>query len=193
MGFWLCPHHTGSTFVTLLFTPITEALLRTLGRHSRQGYLLKVLRDAGLNDAALLRAAHDRTYPVAWPEHGLSLMLQCLDPQAPDESRSWGLHSITLDAQHWPGAWIKGLNSATVTPEELVELLAPNSTEALCMPEMVCLTVPGIDGQTWPVVALFDQQGKKLRSLIFTRTGEWIAASILPPWPAMRTKKENGL
>ena len=56
------------------FTPITEALLRTLGRHSRQGYLLKVLRDAGLNDAALLRAAHDRTYPVAWPEQRIGVL-----------------------------------------------------------------------------------------------------------------------
>ncbi len=42
------------------FTPITEALLRTLGRHSRQGYLLKVLRDAGLNDAALLTGIDER-------------------------------------------------------------------------------------------------------------------------------------
>ena len=47
------------------FTPITEALLRTLGRHSRQGYLLKVLHNAGLNDTTLLRTTHDRTYPIA--------------------------------------------------------------------------------------------------------------------------------
>ena len=163
--------------------PVTEALLRTLGRHSRQGYLRGVLRDAGLENPELLRATSDRPYPVAWPTQGLNLMLQCLDPQAPEDQRTWGLHSITLDAARWPGAWLKGLNPATATPEDLVNLLAAGSTEALCTPDMACLTVPGVDGQTWSVVALFDALSKKLKTLTFTRTGDWVSASVLPPWP----------
>jgi len=175
------------------FTPITEALLRTLGRHSGQGYLLQVLRDAGLDDSTLLRAAHDRPYPVVWPALGLSLMVQCLDPQASEDARSWGLHSFTLDAEHWAGAWIMGLNPATVTPEAFVDLLSQDKTQTLCTDDMGCLTVPGIDGQTWSVVALFDARSKKLKSLTFTRTGEWIGASVLPPWPAVEVASQNSL
>ena len=178
---------------TALLAPVTEALLRTLGRHSRQDYLMQVLRSVGLDASALLRAAHDRPYTVTWPEHGLNLMLQCLDPQAHEDARSWGLHSITLDADRWQGAWLKGLNPATVTPEELIHLLSPDEAQALCTADMACLTVPGIDGQTWSVVALFDARGKKLKSLTFTRTGEWIGASVLPPWPAVEVASQNSL
>jgi hypothetical protein len=172
---------------------LTEALLRTLGRHSSQGYLLKVLHDAGLDDSTLLRTAHDRPYPVAWPAHGLNLMLQCLDPQASADACSWGLHSLTLDADCWQGAWLKGLDPATATPEELIHLLSPDKAEALCTADMACLTVPGIDGQTWSVVGLFDVRSKKLKSLTFTRTGEWIGASVLPPWPVVEVASQNSL
>jgi len=173
--------------------PVTEALLRTLGRHSSQGYLLKVLHDAGLDNSMLLRAAHDRPYPVAWPDQGLHLMLQCLDPQASGDARFWGLHSLTLDADNWRGAWLKGLNPATTTPEALVDLLATDKTQALCTADMACLTVPGIDGQIWSVVALFDERSNKLKSLTFTRTGEWVGASVLPPWPVVEVASQNSL
>lgn len=55
---------------------LTDALLQTLGRCSRQDYLRQMLRDCDMNAAALLRTGHERPYPVVWPEHGLALQVQ---------------------------------------------------------------------------------------------------------------------
>ncbi|XJC75198.1 hypothetical protein ACHFCA_33955 [Delftia tsuruhatensis] len=91
--------------------PLMDAVLRTLGRHSRQDYLRLALHQAGLSDAQLLKIDHAPPYPVTWAETGLGLVLQRLAwgdmPGAP----TWGVHSVTLDAQRWKGpgpwAWIR--------------------------------------------------------------------------------------
>jgi hypothetical protein len=92
--------------------PLMDAVLRTLGRHSRQDYLRLALRQAGLSDAQLLKVDHAPPYPVAWAEMGLGLVLQRLAwgdmPGAP----TWGVHSVTLDAQRWKGSWPMGAGSS---------------------------------------------------------------------------------
>jgi len=102
------------------------------------------------------------------------------------EGYFWGLHSVTFETSHWPGPWPGGLNPQTATPDEWLTAL-PGDFEArieiLRTPELACLIQPGPDGQTWSAVASFDSRTAKLQLLTFSRVGEWITASTLPPWP----------
>jgi hypothetical protein len=162
--------------------PLMDAVLRTLGRHSRQDYLRLALRQAGLSDAQLLKVDHAPPYPVAWAEMGLGLVLQRLAwgdmPGAP----TWGVHSVTLDAQRWKGSWPMGLNPETVTAQEFVSLLAQDQAEALCLPQMACCTTRGFDEQTWALVAVFGGASGALQNLTVSRVGEWVGISMLPAW-----------
>ncbi len=161
---------------------LMEALMRTLGRHSSQDYLRLALRQGGLSDAALLKPDHPDVYPVAWEEKGLSLMMQRLACGATDGASTWGLQSLTLDAQRWKGSWPMGLAPDTVTPQEFVDLLAPHGSEGLCLPHMACCDTKGFDGQRWATVAIFGGARGALQSLTMSRIEEWVGLSILPPW-----------
>src|SRR5258708_6919595 len=129
-----------STMKPQPIAPLMDAVLRTLGRHSRQDYLRLALHQAGLSDTQLLKIDHAPPYPVTWAETGLGLVLQRLAwgdmPGAP----TWGVHSVTLDAQRWKGSWPMGLDPETVTAQEFVSLLAQDPAEALCLPQMACCT-----------------------------------------------------
>jgi len=170
---------------------LTDALMWTLGRHSRQEYLRQMLRDCGMDDAALLRAGGERPYAVAWPDHGLVLQVQSIvSPDAPPENCSWGLHSITFEAANWRGPWPGRLNPESATVDDWLKALPGGlgvQTEIVRTPELVCLTLPGRDSQTWSVVAVFNPTAR-LQSLTFARAGDWVAASIVSPWPAVEAQ-----
>jgi hypothetical protein len=157
---------------------LSEALLLTLGYYSDQANLLEVLRQSGLDNSGLLRQGPIQPYPVAWTEHGLIALMQHIKPNAGQKNHAWGLQSITLQADRWPGPWPKDLNPETVTPDEIVGLLAQNKAQAVCMPQVVCcLTPAGTQGRTWAAVALFDAASGKLKHLTLARQGEWAAAA----------------
>ncbi|MDR2990731.1 MAG: hypothetical protein LBU72_02130 [Burkholderiaceae bacterium] len=155
---------------------LIQALLHTLGRRSKQNGLLEVLRACELDSAELLRQGPLRPYPVVWSEQGLTVQMQHIKPEAESQDHTWGLHSITLEAERWPGPWPKNFNPKTVTPDELVNLLAQDKAQALCTPEMACMTVAGTEQRTWAALALFDPADGKLQSLTLARHGGWAAA-----------------
>jgi hypothetical protein len=157
---------------------LSETLLHTLGRHSRQDNLLEVLRECGLDDPGLLRQGPVHPYPVVWPGQGLTVLMQYIKPNAdaaPQEP-TWGVQSITLEAGHWPGPWPKDFDPDTVTPDALVDLLAQDKEQTFCTPEMACLSTAGPQEQSWAVVALFEPVGGKLQNLTLARHGDWVAA-----------------
>jgi len=156
---------------------LSQVLLGTLGCHGPQDQLLAVLHECGLDSAGLLRQEPTSPYPVSWPEEGLTLQMQHIKPSAPEQDDTWGLHSITLEAGRWSGPWPAGMNPETVTPSELVELLAPNKESALCTPTMVCLNVVSRPGRSWAGVALFDPDSGKFQSLTLARNGQWEQSS----------------
>jgi len=162
---------------------LLQALLHTLGRHSSQADLLEALRQCGMDGVELLRQGPVRPYPVIWPQAGLAVLMQHIKSDTEPQKHTWGLHSITLEAGRWPGPWPKGFNPDTVTVDDLVSLLAQDKAQALCTPEMVCLTTALMEGQTWSAVALFDPVSGKLQNLTLARQGEWIDASPQQPEP----------
>lgn len=165
---------------------LSETLLRTLGRCSAQGHLQRVLQHCGLSTDGLLREAPaDKPYPVSWPAAGVSILMQRMNAATTEGEAAWGVQSVSLQAGSWRGPWLKDLDPQYATAQDVVALLAPEDEEALCTPEMACVSTPGPDGQRWTVLALFDPEGAKLQSLTFTRASEWVAASVLPPWPAL--------
>ena len=162
---------------------LSDALLQSLGRCNRADYLVRVLEPLGVKSERLRRANVANPYPVSLSEHGASLMLQCVASEAEPDLQAWGVHSFTLEAGRWQGNWPRALDPATATPEAVVKLLAnPDDEEVLCTPQMACFAIAGPSGQTRSLVALFDQRSQKLASLTLARTGEWVFASVLPPW-----------
>ena len=170
---------------------LTDALMRTLGRHSNQDHLCQMLRESGMDASTLLRADGERPYLLAWPEHGLTVQMQTISATAPQPENpnassadcSWGLHSVTFEAARWRGPWPGNLSPQSAAPNDWINALPGDEqtrTEILRTPEMACLSLPGADGQTWSAVLLFDSAAK-LQSLTFARAGDWIAASTVPP------------
>lgn len=160
-------------------TSLPKPLLDQLGAFSRLESLAKLARIAELALNRLRQQNNGQPYHVATGRQGLSLMLQCLNPDAPSEERTWGLQGFTLKANAWDGAWPAGLNTDTATPEELVELLAANPGEVMNMPPMVCFSIQGVASQAWSVMAVFDSSGK-LETFSLLRVGPWRELQALP-------------
>lgn len=112
-------------------------------------------------------------YHVAIGASGLTLTLQCTNPNAQPDEHQWGLHGITLNAATWDGGWPTGLNPQEATADDVVTLFAPNPQEVVNMHPMLCFAVEGIASQTWSVMAMFDAESKKLSSFSLLRVGEW--------------------
>jgi hypothetical protein len=112
---------------------------------------------------------------VSIDSHGVTLTLQCINPNAQPEEQTWGLHSITLNAPTWKGGWPTGLNPQEATADDVVAVFAPNPEEVMNMHPMLCFAVEGLAGQTWSVMALFEAEGKKLSSFSLLRVGQWRA------------------
>lgn len=141
--------------------------------------------------AELRQSRGNDPYHVSIESYGLALMLQCMNPSAPEDEQLWGLHALTFHsalsrpAKPWKGEWPRGLDASTATVREVVALLAEKGDETvLALPAMACFLVPGFDEQTWAVHCVFDGPGKTLKTMSLVRTGEWVGASWLPPFTA---------
>ena len=149
-------------------------LLHHLGTHSHLQTLV-----AGLPQAVpveQLRQHHSADpYHVNLDDQGLTLTLQCTNPNDLPEEHTWGLHGFTLDAAAWGGGWPAGLNPHEATVNDVLAVFAPNPEEAVNMHPMLCFAFEGLAGQTCSVMALFEAPGKKLSSLSFLRVGDWRA------------------
>lgn len=125
---------------------LADAVFRSLGRCSAQEYLLNVLAQTGVNLSrnASGSAAGESRYPIAVPEHGIVLVMESVP--VVDSENLLGLHSVCISTNFWSGPWFKGIDPKTVSPQEITDLLAVDSSEALVTPEMACFTVHGLDG-----------------------------------------------
>lgn len=189
---------------------LVRALLATLGRASAQEHLQAALGQCGLDTDRLLlstsqehskarpetalaaglpeaatasKAPSASAYAIDWPQAGLSLLMQPLPAQQGlSVTSSWGLHAISFEASQWLGPWPGQLQPQSATAQDIIDLFAPGSQDALALPQMACCTTAGPDAQSWSVVALFDPASRKLQHLTFTRAGDWMGVSILSPW-----------
>lgn len=160
--------------------PLPQSLLSALGRSNRQDQLANGL--ASLTPPVKLRQHRDgKLYPVRVESYGVDLMVQCTKPDADEPQQSWGLHSFTLhtaasDPAHpWSFAWPEGLDPSTVKAADVTQLFGMVGDEsALITPTMTCFSVPGLNGQTWSMVCMFDPQSERLHTLSLIRSGEWL-------------------
>jgi hypothetical protein len=110
----------------------------------------------------------------------LDLMVQCTNPEANEPQQLWGLHSFTLHttasdpAQPWSSAWPEGLDPNTFKAADVAQLFGVTGDEsALVTPAITCFSLPGLNGQTWSMVCMFDPQTLRLNTLSLVRTGAW--------------------
>lgn len=168
-------------------SPLSEPLLNNLGCASRQDTLDNALRTFAPPPPHLYQIRNGDLYPVSVPGQGLDLMLQCLNPHAPESERRWGLHSLTFHtaasnpASHWTKDWPGGVDPDTATAGVIVSLLAEDDDDAVLMTDgMTCFEVPGFDSRRWIVQCLFDPARKTLLTFSLIRSGEWVHAQ----WPS---------
>ena len=131
---------------------LADALFRSLGRCSAQQYLLNTLAQSGvrLHRNSSDSSAGGNRYPIAASELGFTLMME---PVPVEGSESLlGLHSVCISASSWSGPWFKGIDPLTVTPQEVINVLAVDPLEALVTSEMACFTIQGVERQMWSVV-----------------------------------------
>jgi hypothetical protein len=160
--------------------PLPQSLLCALGRSNRQDQLANSL--ASMTPPVHLRQHRNgQLYPVQVESHGVGLMVQCTHPDADEPQQLWGLHSFTLhtsasDPAHpWSFAWPEGLDPATAKAADVAQLFGVVSDEsALVAPTMTSFSVPGLNGQTWLMVCMFDPQTERLHTLSLIRSGEWL-------------------
>jgi hypothetical protein len=163
---------------------LPDILLNHLGAYSRLDILARLpqLVAADVKTEALRQSKNGEPYHVSVPQQGLSLMLQCMNPEAlPETIRMWGLQGLTLQAGTWKGGWPTGLNPSDATAGDVVGLLAGNPDEIMNMPPMLCFTIQGAGGQAWSVMAVFDSASKKLSSFSLVRVGEWRKLQVTQP------------
>lgn len=158
----------------LSLKPLPTALFDHLGACSRLERLVEMPQVA-VPLSALRQHQSGNPYHVAIEAHGLTLTLQCTNPNAQPEEHQWGLHGITLNATTWDGGWPTGLNPQEATADDVMALFAPNPEAVANMHPMLCFAIEGVAGQTWSVMAMFDAGSKKLSSFSLIRVGEWRA------------------
>ncbi len=160
-------------------TSLPKPLLDHLGAFSRLELLAKFTQTADLTPNRLRQKNNGQPYHIATGRQGLSLMLQCLNPDAPSEECTWGLQGFTLKANAWDGAWPTGMDANTATAKDVVALLSEKPEEVMNMPPMVCFGIQGTAGQTWSVMAVFNASGK-LDTFSLLRVGPWRGLEALP-------------
>ena len=173
--------------------PLPDVLLQNLGRASRQDYLAQTLESEPLSRLKLHQHRDGGLYAVRFSQDGLDLMMQCVNPEAEETKSEWGLHSFTLHApdsepiHHWKGEWLRGIDPLRATRRDVDGLLASHGDAVLGNPGITCFTVSGLGGQRWSLLFRFDAASSALQTMSVVRTGEWIPASVLPPWPKTRS------
>ena len=155
-----------------LLNNFSEPLLKLLGGFSRLDTLAELPQVAvPLN--TLRQHKSGEPYHVTIDSHGLTLTLQCINPNAQPDEHEWGLHGVTLNAATWDGGWPTGLNPHEATAADVVALFAPNPEEIMNMHPMLCFAIEGVASQAWSVMAMFDSVSKKLNSFSLIRVGDW--------------------
>ena len=182
-----------------LLSPLPESLLRLLGCAHNPEALAQGLGRYAPSATALFQERSGEPYSAAVKGRGLGLMVQCLNPQAPQESKLWGLHALSFATavgdpmSPWAGPWPQGLNPATASAQDLVQMMAPaeqpgadpndelnknNNVETLLVtPQMCVFEMPGYGKQRWLVQVLFHMQSHKLSQLMLLRQSEWVYPS----------------
>ena len=182
---------------------LPESLLRLLGQAHDPETLTQGLGKYAPSDSELFQDCHGEPYAVTAKGQGLGLMVQCLNPQAPQESKLWGLQALSFATAAgnpmapWAGPWPHGLNPATASAQDLVQLMAapaeppktatPNNApkqseevKTLLVTQQMCaFEMPGYGQQRWMVQALFHMQSHKLSQLMLLRQSDW----VYPPAP----------
>jgi hypothetical protein len=153
---------------------LSPLLLNHLGACSRLDTLAE-MPGVTIPLSTLRQYENGELYHVALNAHGVTLTLQCTNPDVQPEEHQWGLHGITLNAATWDGGWPTGLNPHEATADDVMALFAPNPEEVANMHPMLCFALEGLAGQTWSVMAMFEAEGKKLSSFTLLRVGEWRA------------------
>ena len=162
--------------------PLPNILLRNLGRASGLDDLAQLLAPHGITSSQLRQHHNGQPYNVSLSPHGLTLTLQCTNPEATQDQWQWGLHALTLHtaasnpANHWTQPWPQGLDPEQARAADVVRLLAVNPEEAMNTPTLVCFAIDGMGGLTWALMAIFDAGSLKLQTLTLQRSGEWVAA-----------------
>jgi hypothetical protein len=152
--------------------PLPQLLLNHLGACSRLETLTE-LSQVPVPLSTLRQHKNGEQHHFSIDAHGLTLTLQCTNPNAQPEEHQWGLHAITLSAATWDSGWPTDLNPHEATAADVVAVFSPNSEEVINMHPMLCFAIEGIAGQTWSVVAMFDFESKKLSTFGLIRVGEW--------------------
>ncbi|SDZ59444.1 hypothetical protein [Delftia lacustris] len=158
---------------------LPKALTEQLGTQSRLEWLLLLPYLDNVPSDVIFQHLSESIYHFSSAENGLTLAVQCLNPTAAEESLKWGLQSFTLDAYSWQGPWIQNTKPRDIEPESLMQLLSPSPDEVMHMHPMLCFPIEGKGGQTWGVVATFDQQNR-LSTFSLVHSGEWREAAPIP-------------
>lgn len=158
---------------------LPKALTEQLGTQSRLEWLLLLPELESVSSDAIFQHLNEGTYHRSSAENGLTLALQCLNSLAAEEDLKWGMQSFTLDAYSWQGPWFKNTKPRDIEPGSLMQLLNPSPDEVMHMHPMLCFPIEGKGGQTWGVVAIFDQQNK-LSTFSLVHSGDWREAAPIP-------------
>lgn len=162
-------------------SPLPADFLSNLGCAVGHKVLEECLSQLDLPASNLYRTQNGDLYRAGISGQGLDLMLQCLNPQAPDAERLWGLHSLTFHTtrsepnNYWRKEWPSGINPDTATAGDVVSLLAEDDDDAVLMTDgMACFEVPGFDDRRWIVQCMFDPGSKTLLTFSLVRGGDWV-------------------
>ncbi len=163
--------------------PLLQTLLHSLDQATHHPALAAELLDLGVPSAQLLQARDSKPYLVSVDSHGLDLMMQCVNPEAAEEQRCWGLQSFTLHgtesevASAWHAQWPHGIDPNHATAASVAQVFEADPEASLITPSMLCFTTPGVAGQPWSVVCLFDDSRGALKTMSLARGavgGEWV-------------------
>jgi hypothetical protein len=153
---------------------LPQPLLNHLGACSRLD-TLSDLPQVTVPLTTLRQHKSGEPYHVTIDAHGLTLTLQCTNPNAQPDEHQWGLHGITLNAATWDSGWPTGLDPHEATAGDVLSLFSPNPEEVMNMHPMLCFAIEGVAGQAWSVMAMFDAVSRRLSTFSLIRVSEWRA------------------
>lgn len=165
--------------------PLPLSLVSALGRCQRHDALAEALVALSPPVLDLRQTRSGKPYNVRVVPHGLDLMLQCMNPDAGEPLRIWGVQSITLHTRlsepsnFWAFPWPEGVDPTTTKATDISQLFGVVDPEsALLTPTMTCFSVPGFEGQVWNMVCVFDSDTDCLETFSLVRANEWLNVPI---------------
>jgi hypothetical protein len=166
-----------------------QPLVNHLGAYSRLDSLLALPEISSSKGIELCRFDEEEPYHVELEAHGMTLTLQCINPEALHEQQKWGLQGLTLNARAASGQWLEGRKPALMKANDVLDLfqIAPEDEKLLNMHPMLCFAMAGPSNQSWSLVARFEQRGAMLTTLSLMRVGEWREMPLAEGAPAITT------